>query len=85
MFSVDRKTQLTGPPSQWETRQTGTVNPRVGIFLSPLNTNDGFYLPGMQEKQALELPIKFKFFTTCYNSKRLYFLEQKKKVAFCTY
>ena len=23
---------------------TGTVGPRVGIFLSPLNTNDGFYL-----------------------------------------
>ena len=23
---------------------TGTVNPRVGIFLSPLKTNDGFYL-----------------------------------------
>ena len=22
---------------------TGTVGPRVGIFLSPLNTNDGFY------------------------------------------
>ena len=23
---------------------TGTVGPWVGIFLSPLNTNDGFYL-----------------------------------------
>ena len=23
---------------------TGTVGPRVGIFLSPLNTNDGFFL-----------------------------------------
>ena len=23
---------------------TGTVGPRVGIFLSPLNTNDGFYI-----------------------------------------
>ena len=23
---------------------TGTVGPRVEIFLSPLNTNDGFYL-----------------------------------------
>ena len=23
---------------------TGTVGPRVGIFLSPLDTNDGFYL-----------------------------------------
>ena len=23
---------------------TGKVDPRVGVFLSPLNTNDGFYL-----------------------------------------
>ena len=34
-----------------ETRQawfpTGTVGPRVWIFLSPLNTNDGFYLSHM--------------------------------------
>ena len=48
MFSVDRKIQPSGPQYQWETRQawfpTGTVDPRVGIFLSPLNTNDGFYL-----------------------------------------
>ena len=32
---------------QWETRQasfpTGTVGPRVGIFLEPMNTNDGFF------------------------------------------
>ena len=37
-----------GSTIQWETRQasfpTGKVDPRVGIFLSPLNTNDGFYL-----------------------------------------
>ena len=46
MFNVDRK----GPPFQWETRQAGTVDPRVGIFLSSLNINDGFYLSGMQEK-----------------------------------
>ena len=40
--------QTLGSTVQWETRQalfpTGTVGPRVGIFLSPLNTNDGFYL-----------------------------------------
>ena len=45
---VSEKSQPSGPPFQWETRQasfpTGTVGPRVGIFLSPLNTNDGFYL-----------------------------------------
>ena len=29
---------------------TGTVDPRVGISLSPLNTNDRFSLPGVQEK-----------------------------------
>ena len=28
---------------------TGTVDPRVGISLSPLNTNDGFSLSGVQE------------------------------------
>ena len=28
---------------------TGTVDPRVGISLPPLNTNDGFSLSGMQE------------------------------------
>ena len=42
------QSQLSGPPFQWETRQgsfpTGTVDPRVGIFLSLLNTNDGFCL-----------------------------------------
>ena len=50
MFSVDRqeKSQSLGPPFQWETRQasfpTGKVNRRVGVFLSPLNTNDGLCL-----------------------------------------
>ena len=38
-------------PRVHRTRQasfpTGTVGPRVGIFLSPLNTNDGFYLSYM--------------------------------------
>ena len=45
---VPEKIPTLGPTVQWETRQasfpTGTVGPRVGIFLSPLNTNDGFYL-----------------------------------------
>ena len=41
------KSQPEGPPFQWETRlaefPTGTVDPRVGIFLKPLNTNDRFF------------------------------------------
>ena len=45
---VPEKSQPEGPTFQWETRlaefPTGTLGPRVGIFLSPLNTNDGFYL-----------------------------------------
>ena len=46
VFSGSRKIPTLGSNVQWETRQalfpTGTVGPRVGIFLSPLNTNDGF-------------------------------------------
>ena len=48
VFSGSRKIPTLGSTVHWETRQasfpTGTVGPRVGIFLSPLNTNDGFYL-----------------------------------------
>ena len=48
MFSGSRKIPTLGSTVQWETQQasfpTGTVGPRVGIFLEPLNTNDGFYL-----------------------------------------
>ena len=48
VFSGDRKIPTLGSTVQWETQQasfpTGMVGPRVGIFLSPLNTNDGFYL-----------------------------------------
>ena len=48
VFSGSRKIPTLGSTVQWETRQalfpTGTVGPRVGIFLSPQNTNDGFYL-----------------------------------------
>ena len=51
VFSGSRKIPTLGSTVQWETRQasfpTGTVGPRVGIFLSPLNTNDGFYLSHM--------------------------------------
>ena len=51
VFSGSRKIPMLGSTVQWETRQasfpTGTVGPRVGIFLSPLNTNDGFYLSYM--------------------------------------
>ena len=48
VFSGSRKIPTLGSTVQWETRQasfpTGTVGPPVGIFLSPLSTNDGFYL-----------------------------------------
>ena len=48
VFNGSRKIPTLGSTVQWETRQasfpTGTVGPRVGIFLSPLNTNDEFYL-----------------------------------------
>ena len=48
VFSDSRKTPTLGSTIQWETRQasfpTGTVGPGVGIFLSPLNTYDAFYL-----------------------------------------
>ena len=44
---VPEKIPTLGSTIQWETRQasfsTGTVDPRVGIFLSPLNINDEFY------------------------------------------
>ena len=40
IISVDRKIPIIGSTFQW----TGTVDPRVGIFLSLLNTNDGFCL-----------------------------------------
>ena len=42
VFSGSRKIPTLGSIVQWETREasfpTGTVGPRVGIFLSPLNT-----------------------------------------------
>ena len=48
VFSGSRIIPTLGSTVQWETGQvsfpTGTMGPRVGIFLSPLNTNDGFYL-----------------------------------------
>ena len=47
-FSMStEKSQSPGPPFFGETLQasflTGTVDHRIGIFLSPLNTNDRFY------------------------------------------
>ena len=80
------KSQLSGPRFQCEKRQAGTVDSRVGIFLSPLSINDGFCLSGMQEKIAVELPIKFK--QILHHMLWLYesiFWEQKKKWAVCTY
>ena len=52
VFSGSRKIPTLGSTVQWETRQasfpTGTVGPRVGIFLSPLNTNDGQYVRALE-------------------------------------
>ena len=67
VFSGSRKIPTFGSTDQWETRQalfpTGTVGPRVGIFLSPLNTNDGFYLshPNMKNGFFFSLTIKCHF------------------------
>ena len=48
VFRNSRKIPTLGSTVQWETWQasflTGMVGPRVGIFLSLLNTNDGFNL-----------------------------------------
>ena len=45
---VPEKSQTSGPPLSGILGKprfsTGTMSPRVGIFLSPLETNDGFYL-----------------------------------------
>ena len=45
---VLEKITTLGSTVKWETGQvsfpTEMVGPRVGIFLSPLNTNDEFYL-----------------------------------------
>ena len=48
VLSGSRKIPNLGSTVQWETRQAsfpnGTVGPWVGIFLSPLDTNDGWIL-----------------------------------------
>ena len=47
---------------QWETRlaefPTGTMNPRVEIFLSPLNTTDGFFFLHTPIRPKFILPVK---------------------------
>ena len=47
-FCGSRKMPTLGSTVQWETSQasfpTGTLDPQVGIFGSPLNTNDVFYI-----------------------------------------
>ena len=45
---------------------TGTVDPRVGISLSPLNTNDGFSLSGVQEFYPAKIKIKSNQMDTCF-------------------
>ena len=51
VFIGSRIIPTLGSSIQWETWQaslpTETVSPRVGIFLEPMNTNDGFYLSYM--------------------------------------
>ena len=51
MYSGTGKSQPSGPPFSGKLGNalfhTGTVDPRVGISLSPLNTNDGFSLQFM--------------------------------------
>ena len=77
---VPEKIPTLGPTVQWETRQasfpTVTVGPRVGIFLSPLNTNDEFYLSHMGKnngnsdlvckKYPISILVTFKTFSFCY-------------------
>ena len=49
------KCQPSGPPLQWETRQAlfpTDLDPLVGIFLSPLNINNGFYLSSIAPVKA---------------------------------
>ena len=70
---------------QWETRQasfpTGTVDPQVGIFLSPLNTNNGFYLSYMDTHGRLlySIPLSQKWLILFHAHHSIpYFLFQNK-------
>ena len=38
------------------------------------------WMDGRTDRLAVELPIKFTFFTICYGSKSLYFCEQKNEL-----
>ena len=79
VFSGSRKIPTIGSTVQWETQQasfpTGTVGPQVGIFLSPLNTNDGFYLSHIPTRgkdkngtathwKTSDIPVMFKCYVT---------------------
>ena len=44
MFSVDIRVHRSSGETRQASFPTGTADPRVGIVLSPLYTNDGFYL-----------------------------------------
>ena len=65
VFSGSRKIPTLGSTIQWETRQasfpTGTVGPWVGIFLSPLSTNDGFYLSHMDKKTEIQTCVRERY------------------------
>ena len=63
-FSVDRK--IPNPLVHRSSGKlgkprfpTGTVDHRVGIFLSPQNTNDGFYLYCLTSGKVILLHLKF--------------------------
>ena len=72
VFSGSRKIPTLGSTVQWETRQasftTETVGPRIGIFLSPLDTKDGFYLSYMTTWQ-LSYMGRAKYFLSPRNSR----------------
>ena len=62
VFSGSRKIPTLGSSVQLETQHasfpTGTVGPQVGIFLSPLNTNDGFSLFHMVKQRNSQSGVR---------------------------
>ena len=69
MFGVDMNIPTLGPTVPVGNKASWNGGPSGWDFQSPLDTNDGFYL----FKLAVELPVKFKFFTICHGSECLYF------------